>query len=339
MKVTIKEIAQELGIAPATASRALNDHPEISESTKKRVNTAAKEMGYRANKIASSLRSGKTKIIGVLIPNAEHWFFGSVINGISNIASLNGYSLLIYHSNETEEFEKKGIETFIEARVDGIIVSLSKGTRDFSHFEYAKNLKIPIVFFDRIYDNLQFSSVTIDDYMGGFMATEALINAGYKKIAHTAGLQHIKAYSERLKGYLSALKRYKMKIDERFIFHGDGSVKCGQDSVYYFMQLDEKPDAIFGVEDFTVLGALRVLRKIDIKVPEEFGLIGFCKDPFGEYLTPSLSTVDQKTIQMGEEAFNLLYDSINNKSENAAIQRRILMPELILRESSHRTKT
>lgn len=338
MKVTIKEIAQELGIAPATVSRALNDHPEISESTKKKVNAVAKKMGYRANKIASSLRSGKTKLIGVIIPNAEHWFFGSVVNGISNLASKKGYNVLIYQSNETEEFEKKGVETFIEARVDGIIVSVSKETTNYEHFEHARSLNIPVIFFDRVYDNLQFSSVTIDDFAGGFIATESLIKAGYCRIAHTTGLLHIKAFSDRLSGYKSALEKYNIKYDESLVYNGDCSLDAGQKSVQYFMKLKNKPDAIFAVEDFTALGALKELKKLSIKVPDQFGIIGFCNDPFGDFLTPTLSTVDQKTIQMGEEAFNLLFDSIHDKSEKTAIQRRILLPELIIRESSDRTK-
>lgn len=338
MKVTLKNIAQELGIAPATVSRALSDHPEISASTKKKVKALAKRLGYRTNKIASSLRLGKTNVIGVLIPNAEHWFFGSVINGISNLASKKGYNVLIYQSNESEEFEKKGIDTFIDARVDGIIVSISKGTTNYSHFDYLKELKIPIAFFDRIYDNTQFSSVTIDDFQGGFMATESLIKSGYKRIAHASGPLHIKAFSDRLKGYLEALKQYNYKVDEKLIFKGDCTIKSGELGVQYFLGLSKRPDAIFAVEDFTALGIIKELKKHDIKIPDEIGVFGFCNDPFSDFITPSLSTVDQKTIQMGEEAFNLLYEIIHSNNDNINIQRRILMPTLLERESSKKLK-
>jgi LacI family transcriptional regulator len=334
MKVTLKEIAKELGIAPATVSRALSNHPEISDSTKKKVKAAAKRMGYRTNQIASSLRSGITNNIGVLIPNAEHWFFGSVINGISNLASKKGYNVLIYQSNETEEFERKGIETFIDARVDGIIVSVSKRTTNYAHFDNARKLMVPIVFFDRIYDSVQFSSVTIDDQLGGFLATESLIRSGYKRIAHTTGPLYVKAFSERLKGYKNALEHYHIDFDEKLVFNGECSVASGQMGVQYYMGLEHKPDAIFAVEDFTALGTLKELKKLSIKVPDEMGVFGFCNDPFGDYLSPSLSSVDQKTIQMGEEAFNLLYESLHNTSGRTNIQRRILIPELIERESS-----
>lgn len=337
-KITISDIAKELGIAPATVSRALSNHPEISANTKKKVKAAAERLDYRPNKIASSLRSGKTKIIGVLIPTAEHLFFGSVIHGISNLASQHGYDVLIYQSNESEEFEKKGIDTFIGARVDGILVSISKNTTDFSHFESVKNKNIPIAFFDRTNDELEISSVCIDDYMGAFMATESLIQAGYLRIAHISGPQHIKAFKERIRGYKDALNTYNINFEHELIYNGDISIEAGRKGVQYFLESAHKPNAIFAVEDFTALGALKELKEKGINVPDQFGIIGFCNDLFGEHITPSLSTIDQKTVQMGEEAFNLIYELISKKGEKTNYQNRILTPALILRESSKKTK-
>lgn len=337
-KITISDIAKELGIAPATVSRALSNHPEISANTKKKVKAAAERLDYRPNKIASSLRSGKTKIIGVLIPTAEHLFFGSVIHGISNLASQHGYDVLIYQSNESEEFEKKGIDTFIGARVDGILVSISKNTTDFSHFESVKNKNIPIAFFDRTNDELEISSVCIDDYMGAFMATESLIQAGYLRIAHISGPQHIKAFKERIRGYKDALNTYNINFEHELIYNGDISIEAGRKGVQYFLESAHKPNAIFAVEDFTALGALKELKEKGINVPDQFGIIGFCNDLFGEHITPSLSTIDQKTVQMGEEAFNLIYELISKKGEKTNYQNRILTPVLILRESSKKTK-
>lgn len=333
-KVTIRDIAQELGIAPATVSRALSDHPEISSSTKKKVRAIAERLNYRTNKIASSLRSGRTNVIGVLIPTAEHLFFGSIIHAISNLASKKGYDVLIYQSNESEAFEKKGIETFTDARVDGILVSISKNTKDFSHFKNVKDKGIPIAFFDRTYDDLEISSVCIDDYFGGFLATESLIKSGYKRIAHISGPQHIKAFSDRVKGYKDALIKNNLNIEDKLIFNGDISIEAGRKGVQYFYSLKHKPDAIFAVEDFTALGALKELKDLSVKVPAEFGVFGFCNDLFGEHITPSLSTIDQKTSQMGEEAFNLLYELIQKRGEKTNSQKRVLTPSLIIRESS-----
>lgn len=335
-KITISDIAKELGIAPATVSRALSNHPEISASTKKKVKAVAERLDYRPNKMASSLRSGKTKLIGVLIPTAEHLFFGSVIHGISNLASQHGYDVLIYQSNESEEFEKKGIDTFIGARVDGILVSISKNTTDFSHFESVKEKNIPIAFFDRTNDDLEISSVCIDDYLGAFMATESLIQSGYKRIAHICGPQHIKAFTERIRGYKAALEQYNIPFDTNLIYNGDISIDAGRKGVQYFLNLENKADAVFAVEDFTALGALKELKERGIQVPNAFGIIGFCNDLFGEHITPSLSTVDQKTVQMGEEAFNLIYELISKKGEKTNYQKRILTPTLITRESSKR---
>lgn len=335
-KITIKDIANELGITPATVSRALNDHPEISQNTKKKVKAVADRLNFRTNKIASSLRLGETKVIGVLIPTAEHLFFGSVISGISNLASKFGYDILIYQSNESEDFEKKGIETFIDARVDGILVSISKNTKDLSHFRSVMNKNIPLAFFDRTNDELVTSSVCIDDYLGAFLATESLIKSGYKRIAHISGPLKIHAFAERLRGYKNALLQYDIEIDKSLIYSGDISIEAGNEGVKYYMSLEEKPDAIFAVEDFTALGALKELKNMSVKVPEECGVIGFCNDLFGEHITPSLSTVDQQTIQMGEEAFNLIYDLIQKKGEKSNIQKRVLTPLLIIRESSVR---
>ncbi|MGQ7946593.1 LacI family DNA-binding transcriptional regulator [Flavobacterium sp. WC2509] len=337
-KITISDIAKELGIAPATVSRALSDHPEISANTKKKVKAVAERLDYKPNKIASSLRSGKTKLIGVLIPTVEHLFFGSVIHGISNLASEHGYDVLIYQSNESEEFEKKGIDTFIGARVDGILVSISKNTTDFSHFKSIKDKNIPIAFFDRTNDSLEISSVCIDDYLGAFMATESLIKSGYNRVAHISGPQHIKAFSERVRGYKAALQQYNIDFDPQLIYDGDISIEAGRKGVQYFLKLENKPNAIFAVEDITALGVLKELKEKGIKAPNDFGVIGFCNDLFGEHITPSLSTIDQKTVQMGEEAFNLIYELISKKEEKTNIQKRILTPTLIIRESSNKNQ-
>lgn len=334
-RITINDIAIKLGITAATVSRALNDHPEISSATKKRVKAVAEQMDYMPNKVASSLRSGKTKLIGVLIPTAEHSFFGSVIHGISNMASKKGFDVLIYQSNETEEFEKKGIETFINARVDGILASISKGTTDFSHFTYAREKNIPIAFFDRINDDLGISSVSIDDYQGAYLATESLIKAGYKRIAHITGPKAIKTFSDRIRGYKDALAHYHLDYEPELLHPGDISIEAGRAGTKHFLELASPPDAIFAVEDFTALGVLKELKLRNIRVPEKFGVFGFCNDLFGEHITPSLSTVDQKTISMGEEAFKLIHELIENTESSS--QKRVLQPSLIIRESSQRT--
>ncbi len=337
-RVTIADIARELNITAATVSRALSNHPEISASTKKIVKAAAERLDYKPNKIASSLRSGKTRVIGVLIPTAEHIFFGSVIHGISNIASQNGYDVLIYQSNESQQFEKKGVDTFINARVDGILASIAKDTTDFSHFSYVKEKNIPIAFFDRVNDNLGISSVCIDDYKGAYVATQSLIDEGYVKIAHVSGPANIKTFTERLRGYKDALSANNLPFNPDWLFEGDISIQAGKNGVRHFFSLGDKPDAVFAVEDFSALGALKELKEIGIRVPQDFGVIGFCNDLFGEHITPSLSTVDQQTVAMGEEAFDLISKLIDNEQSRARVYKKVLEPLLVLRESSKRNQ-
>ena len=333
-KVTIIDIAKELNITAATVSRALNDHPAISDETKQRVAEVAQRLNYKTNKIASSLRSGKSHAIGVLIPSAEIKFFGSVVHGIEQMANLHGYNVLIYQTNESRDYEVKGIETFLSARVDGILVSIAKETTDYSHFIEMKTRGMPIVFFDRAIDDLGISSVTINDYKGAFMATDHLIKQGYKKIAHIAGPQHIKLFNDRLKGYMGALQANKIMVDADLIYMGDVSIEAGKRAIKYFLENENKPDAAFAVEDFTALGALKELKDKNIKTPEEFGLIGFANELFGEHITPSLSTIDQQTVLMGKESFKLLLNMISKGSRDTLPQKIILDPIPIFRNSS-----
>jgi len=213
LKATITDIAKELNTTPATVSRALSNHPRISEKTKRSVQETALKLNYKTNRIASSLRSGKTHLIGVIIPSAEINFFGSVVHGIESIANENGYGVLLFQSNEQRDYEEKGLQNFLSARVDGILVSIAKDTIDYSHFREIKSRRVPLVFFDRVNDDLDIDSVVIDDYKGAFLATEHLISQGYTRIAHISGPQHLKNFYDRLKGYMGALQANKIRID------------------------------------------------------------------------------------------------------------------------------
>ena len=339
-KVTISDIARELNITPATVSRALSNHPAISEKTKESVQKTAKRLNYKRNRIASSLRSGKTQVIGVMIPSAEISFFGSVVHGIESIANLNGYNILIYQANENSDHEIKGIETFLSARVDGILASIAKNTTDYSHYLDVKARNIPLVFFDRANEELGIPSVVVDDYKGAFLATEHLIHKGYRHIAHIAGPPHIKIFSDRLKGYLAALKAHDILPDNGLIYQGDLSIESGKEAIKYFYGKPGFPDAFFAVEDFTALGAIKELKDKKIKVPEEVGIVGFANEHFSEHITPSLSTVDQQTVLMGKESFKLLLELINNmKTGKAGRKKVVLEPIPVFRESSAGKKT
>lgn len=339
MNITISDIAQKLNISSATVSRALNNHPAISDETKKKVKKTAARLHYRKNNIASSLRSGQTGLIGVIIPSAEINFFGSVVHGIESIANENGFNVLIYQSNESYEQEKKGIEALLKARVDGIMVSIAKETTDYSHFLQAKKAGIPVVFFDRVSDSIEADSVAIDDYTGAFLATSHLAEQGYKTIAHISGPQHISIFKSRLEGYMAALKAHKLTFNKQFIYEGDVSIEAGRKAIRHFLQLKITPDAVFAVEDFTALGAIKELKEHHINPPREFGVMGFANESFGEHITPSLSTIDQQTVNMGKEAITLILGLVNKKNKKSKeIQKIVLAPIPVFRESSLRNK-
>lgn len=335
LKVTLMDIARELNITAATVSRALNDHPAIKESTKKMVREVAEKLQYQPNKIASSLRLGKSNIIGVIIPSAEINFFGSVVHGIEKIANENNYNVLIYQTNELYEFEKRGVQTFLQSQVDGVLASISKETINLDHYNEIKKRGVPLILFDRAVDTLGVSSVVVDDYAGAFAATKHLVMQGCKRIAHIGGQQHVSIFNQRLKGYIDALNVHGIPVDDDLIVYGKVSIESGRERMKKLLSLSKIPDAVFAVEDFTALGAMQAIKAASKKIPDEIAVVGFANEPFGEYITPSLSTVNQQTVQMGEEAAKLFFKSLaNNGTEKLNPFKLVLQPELICRQSS-----
>jgi LacI family transcriptional regulator len=221
--------------------------------------------------------------------------------------------------------------------VDGILASIAKETVDFSHYAELGKRNVPLVFFDRTTDDLKIPSVVIDDYKGAYLATEHLIKRGYKRIAHVSGPLHIKIFSARLNGYKDALKANGIKFSKKLVYQGDVSIESGKKAAEYFLKLDHPPDAAFAVEDFTALGLIKGLKEKKVKIPDEFGVIGFANEGFDEHISPSLSSIDQQTVQMGKEAFNLLMNILKIKNGNQAIldhSKVVLEPILCCRESS-----
>ncbi|MEO6682049.1 MAG: LacI family DNA-binding transcriptional regulator [Ginsengibacter sp.] len=338
-KITISDIAKELNITAATVSRALNDHPAISESTTLAVKKMAKQLNYRQNRMASSLRSGKSHIWGVLIPSAKINFFGSVVHGIEKIASENGITTLLYQSGEKMENEIKGLDTFLRTGVDGIIASIARDTTTFDHYLEIKNQGIPLIFFDRTKDKLAIPAVVIDDYKGAFNATEHLIKQGCKNIAHISGPTHSEVFSNRLRGYKDALQKHHVELREDLILSGNLTIESGRECMNTFLDMNPRPDAIFAAEDFTALGAIQAMKERGINIPEEVAIMGFANEEFGKYITPALSTVDQQTVKMGETAAELLIklSKQTNFYKDKPVKI-VLEPEMIFRESSLKKK-
>jgi LacI family transcriptional regulator len=339
VKATILDIARELNVTASTVSRALNDHPAISEATRKAVQQTAKRLKYQPNKIASSLRSGKTRILGVIIPSAEINFFGSVLHGIEKVANENNYNVLIYQSNEDIDYEKKGIDTFIRLKVDGVIASISKETTSLTHYKEIKKRGIPLILFDRANDELGVPSVTVNDYQGAFKATQHLIDQGCLTIAHIGGQQHVSIFKQRLEGYKEALRENGLSIDERLIKQGKISIQSGYSCMEELLHQDPVPDGVFAVEDFTALGVMQAIKAANKQMPDDIAVIGFANEAFGSYITPSLSTVDQQTRKMGIHVAQLFFNLTQKKTfHKSPPVKQILEPVLIFRDSSLRKR-
>lgn len=337
-KVTILDIAKELNITFSTVARALNDHPAISASTKKAVREVAERLNYRQNKIASSLRSGKSNVIGVIVPSLQVTFFSSVVFGIEQVMNANGYNILLYQSNEKMDQEASGIETFLQSRVDGIIASITTETTTFSHYEEIISRKTPLLFFDRYPKELNSPSVRIDDYKGGFIATEHLIKQGYRRILHITAQREIPIFKDRLKGYIDALRHYGLEVDEKLIIKGNFSLQFGKEVIQNAHSAGLEFDAVFALEDFTAMGVMQQLLEYKINIPEDVGVIGFANESFGSLVTPKLSTIDQQTVNMGKEVARLFLKRIKDTQNSPVAEQITLEPLLIVRESSKKLK-
>lgn len=336
-KATIYDIASELKITPSTVSRALSDHPRISARTKKAVREVAARLNYRQNSIAAALRSGKTHMLGVVVPTTDRSFFSSVIRSIEQVATASGYNVMITQSNDQEEMERSNVEALLQAQVDGIIASIARETSDYSHFQKLADSGVPLVLFDRVADLSRTSIVRIDDYQGAYDATAHLIEQGCSRIAHFAGQQQLDIYQQRLRGYKDALQEHGMALDDALVYYSNVKIEDGRQGMHALLQLESPPDAIFAASDYAAIGAMQVLKAKGKRIPEDVALIGFMNETFTSFVDPGLTSVDQLSENMGEIAANTFLEQVNSSGEFAP-RKIILSPKLIVRGSSLRAQ-
>jgi LacI family transcriptional regulator len=333
-KVTIHDIAEKLNITASTVSRALNGNPRISERTKKAVLKIADELNYEPNQVASALRSGRTQLIGMLVPSINRAFFSSIIRGVEEVANSLGYHVIVSPSYENLENEERVIKAFLSARVDGIIASIGKNTQRFEHFEQVLRRGLPLVLFDRTTPLLQTSQVVIDDYQGAYIATVHLIEQGCTRIAHFTTERKINIYKERYRGYINALEDHGIPLNESMVFSGNLQLEDGQSHTLELIGSGSQFDAIFSASDYAAMGAMQVLKEHGIRIPEDVALVGFLNEPFTSFTDPPLSTVNQFPIEMGRTAANLFFNALNSEKKKTVPKKTVLQPELIIRQSS-----
>ena len=331
---TIIDIAKILKISASTVSRALSDHPDIKEETKIQVRKLAKKLDYSPNPIARSLKNNRTTAIGVIVPEIEHDFFASAINGIEEVAYHAGYTIIVCQSNESFEREIINTNALIQQRVAGIIASISQSTTSGEHFKNVINRGIPLVFFDRACEDITASKVIIDDVQSSFNAVNYLIGKGYKKIAHFAGPRSLEICKRRLNGYTDALKKSGITVNKEFVRYGGLHEIDGYNSMDYLLKNNMMPDAVFAVNDPVAIGAFQRIKEAGLKIPGDIGIVGFSNNKITNLIDPKLTTVDQPSFEMGKRATEILINTIENSAKKIKPQIVILEAKLIVREST-----
>ena len=333
-EITIYDIADQLGVSPATVSRALSNNPSISISTRKKINSLAEKLGYRHNHFASSLRLQKTHTIGVILHELNSYFITSVLAGIEKIVTEAKYNLIIAHSAENPNLEAANARNLFHKRVDGLIASLSFETEDLTHFKQFQSKNIPIVFFDRVFETSETAKVIINNFQAGYDATAHLINQGCKRIAHITSSLKRNVYAERKRGYKQALEDHKFKFDEKLViidgFKEDDAIR----SAKRILSMKNLPDGIFITNDFCAAVVMQILKDAGIRIPKDIAIVGFNNDSIGKIISPKLTTINYPGFEMGQIAARTLINHLKGVWDMNLTNTIVIKSELIIRESS-----
>ena len=332
-KIDIKRLAKELNLSPSTVSRSLRDSHEISDSTKQRVRELAQQLNYQPHPYASSLRKSKSKTIGIVVPEVANNFFARVFNGIEQKAQENDYHALIYLTHDSYEKEVSILNHLQRGRVDGVIMSLSANTQNFDHLTALIEADIPVVFFDRVAEDIATTKITTNDVEIGYKATEHLVQQGCKRIAHITTALHLSTTRRRKEGYLKACEEYNLPIEDELI------VECYTDEdadekLTALLSSPNRPDGIFSAVEKLSLVPYKICKKLGIRIPEELKLISFSNMEAADILVPSLTTIPQPAFEIGKEAATVLLNSLEKKKiaiPNAYVT---FASEIVPRESS-----
>ena len=333
-KLTLKDIAKELGISVSTASRALKEHPDIAKDTIRAVKEYAEAHNYVPNFLAVNFRKSRTFNIGLIVPELVHHFFSTVISGVIDEAKKYGYNVLVSQSNDLLHDEKIACRAMLASSVDGLLISISNETLEGDHLLDFISEGKPVVQFDKITDKLDTPKVTVDDLEGAYNAVGHLIKQGYKRIAHLRGRENVKNANERFQGYFKALTDNNMQTSSNWIKSCIAiSEQEGYDFAKELMESPNPPDAIFCITDLVALGVIKYLKESGYTIPEQVGVMGFSNWKLAEVVSPGLSSVDQHGYNMGIKSVKLLIELIQNHDlENQATLE--LKTNLVVRESS-----
>lgn len=332
--VTIYDIAQKLDLSSATVSRALQDHPAINKNTRKKIQEAAKELGYRHNNFASSLRKQKTNTIGVIVHELNSNFITSVLAGIEKVTTEAGYDLIIAHSSESFKKEAANALNLFHKRVDGLIASLAFDTQGLDHYTQYEEKGIPVIFFDRVEEHSESTKVIIDNYKCGYEATQHLIEQGCKKVVLVTANLKRNVYAQRHKGYKDALYDNSIPYNKEYVLIKDLSEQCGVEAALQILKMKPLPDGAFITNDFSAAVCMQTLKDHGIRIPEDIAVVGFNNDAIGKIIEPQLTTIDYPGIDMGEIAARNLINHLKGLSNIKHTSTIVVRSNLIVRKSS-----
>ena len=329
MNPTIRDVAELAEVHPSTVSRVINSDSRISERTKNKVLLIIKKLGYTPNAIARGLKTKRTFTLGMLIPDITNPFFAEIARGVEDAANKNNFNVILCNTDDKLKKERTYLEILREKRVDGLILGTAH-IRDKSILELEK-IKFPYMLVSRNIEKLNKNCIIIDDIAGGIMATEYLIKLGHRRIAHITGPLKTRSGLNRLKGYQLALKKHKIEYNDELIGEGDFRIKGGYQAMKRFLKLTKPPTAIFAANDLLALGAMQAIQKKNFYIPEDFSIIGFNDIELASFVYPSLTTIRQPILEMGNLAVKMLLKIIIDGEFN---QKKVMLkPKLIIRES------
>lgn len=331
--ITMKDIAQALGVSVATVSRALQDSPRISEERRNIIKRYAREHHFNPNFMAGSLRKSRVqplRIIGVIQPQFTHYYFSSILTGIEEEAALRGYRVIVAQSNEQYEQEVEICRSFADYNVCGVIVSQAKDTKDYSHFSQLQELGIPLVFYDRICTGLDVSRVVVDDYMGAFNAVNYLIATGCRRIAFFGSPMQMEISKNRYNGYKDAILKAGLKPNPEFVVECDHRARA-EEITPELLSREVIPDGFFAVNDDTAIGILYSAKRMGYRVPQDISICGFTNGDRAIACDPMLTTVEQRGVKVGQEAADILINKVEGKMPWDKVEKRVVRTRLIVR--------
>ncbi len=327
---TLKDIADKLGLSISTVSRAISDHPDISDQTKSRVMKLVKRLDYQPNQLAINLLNQQSNSIGVIVPSIAYYLYASAISGIEQEAEKHGLKLIICQTNESVQRESEIISELLRMRVAGIIVSVSSGGRDFTHFKRIVK-RIPLVFFNRDC-SVNASKVMINNHKAAYDLTQHLVETGKRHISFLAGPKTLQISNKRKKGYLDCLEDFGIEMQKEWVCHSPFSQISAMNIVDTLIRKYPEIDALIAFSDQLAMGALKAIKNKGKKIPDDIAIAGFNNEPADELLEPPLTSIEQPAFEMGRKAAALLFNQIHQTGKyNEQV---VLNSRLIIRRST-----